>query len=261
MRDDPAEPRYVPFIPWTYAQLLQLLEAKVSALDLTHLNSQSVGELLSDVPTKKLLFKCIRALDLSGTGTLKSGDASLLLNLFNEQLPNQHYLRSVGLTFHAFVPHFLVQILCDNVKTSCAEQIDMDFTSTPLQFGVVELSLASVAKLGRLTLRESGLKLDELRSICTIFSGSQTLFDLDLGGNLRIADQGAAVLSDLLRTCHSIKRLSLDQTNITDQGLQSLSEALESQPSLVVLNLNRNKLTEEGIAVHLFPKISRNYIL
>ena len=73
----------------------------------------------------------------------------------------------------------------------------------------------------------------------------RTLQKLDLSNN-NLSDDGAATISDGLKSNRTLLELNLSNNNLSDDGASTISDCLKSNNSLQELYMSNNKITSEG---------------
>ena len=74
----------------------------------------------------------------------------------------------------------------------------------------------------------------------------RTLQKLDLSGN-NLSDDGAATISDGLKTNRTLLELNISQNSIADNGAQEIAKAIKINLSLQNVNISKNYISSEGL--------------
>ena len=69
---------------------------------------------------------------------------------------------------------------------------------------------------------------------------------LDLSNN-NLSDDGAATISDCLKTHRTLLELNISQNSITDNGAQEIAKAIKIHSSLQNVNISKNYISSEGL--------------
>ena len=74
----------------------------------------------------------------------------------------------------------------------------------------------------------------------------KTLQKLDLSNN-NLSDDGAATISDGLKTNRTLLELNISQNSIADKGTQEIAKAIKIHSSLQNVNISKNYISSEGL--------------
>ena len=87
----------------------------------------------------------------------------------------------------------------------------------------------------------------------------KTLQKLDLSNN-DLSDDGAAAISDGLRSNNTLLELNISQNSIADKGTQEIAKAIVINSSLQNINISKNYISSEGL-LYFMEALNNNRIL
>ena len=100
--------------------------------------------------------------------------------------------------------------------------------------------------LQKLDLSNNNLSDDGAATISDGLKTNRTLLELNLSNN-NLSDDGAATISDGLKTNRTLLELNISQNSITDKGAQEIAKAIKTHSSLQNVNISINYISSEGL--------------
>ena len=104
-----------------------------------------------------------------------------------------------------------------------------------------------VRTLQKLDLSNNNLSDDGAATISDGLKTNRTLLELNLSNN-SLSDDGAATISDCLKANRTLLELNLSNNNLSDDGAATISDCLKTNRTLLELNLSNNNLSDDGVA-------------
>ncbi|BBN08086.1 hypothetical protein MPTK1_4g08770 [Marchantia polymorpha subsp. ruderalis] len=112
-------------------------------------------------------------------------------------------------------------------------------------------ALKTNSALRRLSLPCVDMNCGSVKILMMALQSNSTLESLDIGGNSRIGDEGAAYVAQMLKANTSLKRLDLQGIGCGLEGAKAISSALGRNITLETFSFGRNPILAEGMKLLL----------